>query len=199
MGIIFAVTSWETGWLVWAGVWPHWSCLWCYGGDPVPLPQTSSGSWSITTVFPFGAPQRMRGLCCKPPKTGFFAGWERGRALRACLEAGEGRANVRIVSEESIWLVQSGSQEWVSIGVAQRAWPDGALSTLGAWGGKLSSFSLLGSSVQGRDVDERGEDGCILGGGITISEWIEGVWGSSCVTERGDEWKTCKWMGYWSE
>lgn len=42
----------------------------------------------------------MRGLCCKPPKKGFFAGWERGCALHARLEAREGRANVCIVSEE---------------------------------------------------------------------------------------------------
>ena len=29
--------------------------------------------------------------------------------------------------------------------------------------------------MQGRDVDERGEDGHIIGGKITISEWMEGV------------------------
>lgn len=152
MDIVFAVTPWETGWLVWAGAWPYWPEPSPFGaayrGDPAPLPQTSSGFWSITTVFPFGAPQRMRGLCCKPPKKGFFAGWERGCALHARLEAREGRANVCIASEESVWLIQNGSQERLSIGVAQRAWPDGASWTLGAWGGKLSSFSPLGSSVQ---------------------------------------------------
>lgn len=72
----------------------------------------------------------------------------------------------------------------------------------GPW--ELGAVSCLPSihweaRCRSRDVDERGEDGHILGGEITISEWIEGVWGSSCVTERGDEWKTCKWMGYWSE
>lgn len=45
----------------------------------------------------------------------------------------------------------------------------------GAWGGKLSSFRPPGSSMQGRDVDERGEDRRIIGGKITISERIEGV------------------------
>lgn len=48
----------------------------------------------------------------------------------------------------------------------------------GPW--ELGAVSCLPSvhweaRCRSRDVDERGEDGRILGGEITISEWIEGV------------------------
>lgn len=71
--------SWRMATLAWAS--PFGAAN---GHDTAPLPQTSSGFWSMTTVFPFRTPQRVRGLCCKPPNKGFFVGWGWGCALRAC-------------------------------------------------------------------------------------------------------------------